>query len=511
METKQPFSSEEYNELQEAIAALGDNRSEQGNSVAEESKQKLQEELKGYQRPPRKKKRRILGLSAFLSSLLALGILVAFLLNALLAFMDKELDIGDINSTIYAVLASAVLAAIGFLLALTTFFLRRQKKGFAISGLILSLLILLISGATIYGYDYVFGAMNQDDSFDELSDEEIYVVQTEQDGVISREKEEITTLAPEEIESIIKQKENQIDEVEWEHLTDEEIPEEALEKMNTGAPDGPSYLLSGHEDISNYLLFGTDEAGSSDAIMIFSVDRVHHKIKLISIPRDSYVQIPAWGSYAKLAYPYNWGGAEWAVGTINHNFSLNVTEYITVDTIQLADIIDLVGGVYVDLDYAEVNYLSHRFYGINYGRCLLMGDAAVLYARIRQSSVTDNEAKRTGRQREIIMSLLESAKAMPMTDYPEFIRSCLGMCTTSFNNEELMELCVEVVQNNYTIEQYALIDYVDYWGGRLGQERYFYVVYDLNRASDALYRIIYEDLYVSGYSDAEESATEATP
>ena len=42
---------------------------------------------------------------------------------------------------------------------------------------------------------------------------------------------------------------------------------------------------------------------------------------------------------------------------------------------------------------------------------------------------------------------------------------------------------------------------MDYWGGNLGDEQYFYVVYDLNRASDALYRIIYEDLYVSGYMD----------
>lgn len=447
------------------------------------------------------KKRRFLGLSSFFLGLLALLCLSAFAAVALIALKDRSLDIDHIHTLTYAVVASCAMAAVGFLLAVTTFFLRRQKKGFAVCGVILSLFTLLISGGMIYGYHYIFGGVRQDASFNELPSEAIFVAQTEPDGEIIRETEEFTTVAPEVIESIIE--EDPVEEIEWEHLTDDDIPEEARQKMDTERPASSSYLLSGHSQISNYLLLGADAGNSSDAMMILSLDRVHQKIKIISIPRDSYVLIPAWGTYAKLAYAYHWGGAEWAVGVVNRNFTFNISEYIAVDMEQLADIIDLAGGVDVDLDYAEVTYLSYEHSGISYGLCHLDGAAAVSYARIRSSNASDNEIKRTGRQREVLMSLLDSAFEMPMTDYPEFIRACLGMCTTSFQNDELLSLCMEVLQGNYTVEQYALIDYVDYWGGVMGQEQYFYLVYDLDRASDALYRIIYEDLYLSGYDTNE--------
>ncbi|MBO2526995.1 MAG: hypothetical protein CW335_02270, partial [Clostridiales bacterium] len=81
-------------------------------------------------------------------------------------------------------------------------------------------------------------------------------------------------------------------------------------------------------------------------------------------------------------------------------------------------------------------------------------------------------------------------------------------CTTSFRTDELMEICLEAVQNRYTVESYAVLENVNYWGGILGQEQYFYCVYDLNRASDWIYRTIYEDLYLSGYADP--APTEAT-
>ena len=350
--------------------------------------------------------------------------------------------------------------------------------------------------------------MKRDEAFDQLSDEELYVVKTEKDGQINRDTTPSAPIVNDaDVHAFVEQKqeENPNVEIEWEYLTDHHIPEEAQAVMNTGKPTGKSYLTGEHEKIVNFALFGLDEGGASDSIIIFSFDRVHHKLKLISIPRDSYVKIPAFGTYAKLAYPYFWGGAEWAVGTLNYNFSMNITEYITVDIEQLADIIDLVGGVYVDLDSDEA-WCLRKYDSYPTGRNLLHGAAAVSYSRLRESSGTDNEQKRTGRQREVLMSVLEKVAAMDWSDYPEFIRECLGMCTTSFDNEQLMELCAEVVQNNYTIEQHALIAYMDYWGGILGEARYFYVVYDLNRASDKLYRLIYEDLYISGYTDEETTS-----
>ncbi len=449
-----------------------------------------------------KKKSRVMGLCAFGFLLLSALTLMFIFGNALLSYVNKDLGMSEIQLLVKGIVVAGVAAGIAFLIAFITYFVKRQKKGFAVVSTIFSLLIIFVSGFAVYAYQYMFGAISQDNAFNSLSNEELHIVQTQDDGEIVRENTlPVATVGRDEIESIVGEQQNTTpgQEIEWEHLGDEDIPEEALEKMNSGAPTGKSYLTGDHKNILNFALFGLDEVGSSDSIMIFSLDKVHHKIKLISIPRDSYVQVPAWGSYAKLAYPYVWGGPQWAVGTINHNFAMNVTEYISVDMNQLKDIIDLVGGVEVDIDTQhEVNVMYNKgYYDINWGKCRLNGAAAVAYARIRD----DSEANRTGRQREVLISILNTIKTKSWTEYPEFVRACLGMCTTSFDNEQLLELCAEVLQNNYTIEQYALIEQMDYWGGKIGQEQYFYVVYDLNRASDKLYRMIYEDLYISGYTD----------
>lgn len=214
---------------------------------------------------------------------------------------------------------------------------------------------------------------------------------------------------------------------------------------------------------------------------------------MTSIARDSYVMIPAWGSYAKLNYAYNWGGPEWTIAAINYNFSLNITDYIAVDMDQLTQIVNLVGGVDLELSDAEASYL-----GVPSGMNHFDGTQTLSYSRIRY---LDSEEERTSRQRKVLTSILHSVMNMNLTDYPTFIRSCLSMCRTSFDASELLSLAAEAAAGGYSIEQHALIGMMDYWGGYLGDEQYFYVVYDLNRASDTLYRIIYEDLYVSGYMD----------
>ena len=122
-----------------------------------------------------------------------------------------------------------------------------------------------------------------------------------------------------------------------------------------------------------------------------------------------------------------------------------------------------------------------------------LGDALVnLNDRIKAS---DTSSVETG-ERVIIVTPTYAWRI------PRVVRDCLGLCTTSLSEDKLLELCGEVAQNGYRIEQHALIDYMDYWGGIIpSSANYFYCVYDLNRASDVLYRLIYEDLYTSGYAD----------
>lgn len=466
-----------------------------------------QDRPQGYRRPPRNRKRRkALGRFSILMSLLALILLLSMGVYGIFGLYRGNLSGSDFRLLIPTVILIMVISGLSILAALLCFFLRKQKKGAAITGLILSILVIAVCAVGLYAYNYLFAGYSHDSEFDELPQEELSAVVVGNDGEVVRETQKLPeTISKEEFEEKYKDKE-----ISFEQLVDEDLPEEAMEHFY-GEPAGVGYLHEGYEQISNYLLLGIDEVNSCDAIMILSVDRYHQKLKLISIPRDSYVMIPEWNSHKKLAYTYNWGGAQMAVGTINYNFFLNITDYIAVDTHQLGDIVDYVGGVTVNLDWAEINYLSRTQSGLQYGDCHLYGDAAVLYARIRQSSNSDNEINRQGRQREVIYSLLQSAMQMPISEYPGLIRECLGLCTTSFNSEELMALAVEVLQGNYTMEtDYALINEVDYWGGRLGSENLFYCVYDMHYASDRLYQIIYEELYVSAYPDPPEETETAT-
>lgn len=449
----------------------------------------------GYRRPERnRRKKRTLGVTSLLLALAALFALLAFCVYALLSYRAGTLAGSDVQLGQNVVIAATFLSVLAVIPASVSFFLRRQKKGMSVAGLLLAMLVLVTCSLGLYAYRYMFGTLKQGEKLDQ---EQLNVVKLEENGEIIRENEvQGSTVSPEEIEQKTFDQE-----IEWEAIDYDELPEEARKLLDGAAPAGPSYLLDGSEQVTNFLLFGLDRVSSSDSIILLSVDDAHRKIKMISIPRDSYVRIPEWGTYAKLTYSYHWGGAQMAIGTINQNLSLNVKDYIAVDFGQLADIVDLVGGVEVELDWDEVYYLRNEQDNLTAGKCLLMGDAALVYSRIRKSNASDNEIKRTGRQRQVLTSLMQSVQRMPIGDYPGFIRSCLGMCTTSFSAEELMDIALKAVQGGYTIESYALLENVDYWGGIFGEEQYFYCVYDLHRASDWIYRTVYEDLYVSGYPD----------
>lgn len=438
-------------------------------------------------------KKRTLGLISFFSALLAIGIFVFLGVKLLTGLMDRSIN-GDIfRLAQYLVPIVAGIAGIALVTGIIALFRRSQRKGFAITGILFSLLVGLCAVALIWGYTYVLGGLESNAEFEEISEEALSVVKPNEKGEILFEREPLK-------EGVIIEDFPQDKEIKWEPLTDVDLPPEALEKMDTGKPSRPSVLLAESAQISNYLIYGLDDIGSSDAIMLLSVDRVHKKIKIISIPRDTYAHISKWNCYGKLGYAYSWGGETMAVSTVNHNFFMNVTDYITADLAQLPKLIDLVGGVEIDLDWAEARYLS-GYPEAHVGKCLLSGKAATLFARIRESTSTDNEINRTGRQREVIMAILNKVKDMSVMDIPSFIRNCFAMCSTSFRIDELIDICLEVMGEEYTVEQYALLDYIDYWGGNLGKENYFYCVYDLNRAADVIHRIIYEELYISGYDD----------
>lgn len=433
----------------------------------------------------KRKRSKKMGVIAFISAFTALLLLAGIAVYGFLRYRNGALAGTDISIFSIIITVSAILAGIGFIVAVVTLFLKKQRKGFAVSALLIALVVLLICIGSMYVYQYIFSDLNFDTIFSSLSEEDLNVVKIN-NGEVIRDMTPESTENPEDLE------EQAIGlEIDFENLTNEDLPPDALAKMHLGDPDGPSYLLDGAEHITNIMLFGLDKVGSSDANIILSIDRIHHKIKLTSIGRDSYVMMPQWGSYSRITYAYNFGGPQGAIRTVNHNFSLNIQDYITVNFDQLINIVDLLGGIDVELSGDDQwRYSSH-----------MNGAQALSYSRDR----SDSEINRTRRQRSVVSAMMDKARQMELTEYPAFIRACFGMCTTSFSTDELLGMCLEVVQNRYTVESDAVMEHMDCWAGALGKEQYVYFVYDLNRASDWIYRTIYEDLYVSGYSDAGDT------
>ncbi|MBR6742889.1 MAG: LCP family protein [Clostridia bacterium] len=218
------------------------------------------------------------------------------------------------------------------------------------------------------------------------------------------------------------------------------------------------------EDVVNIALFGLDTRdrnsfkGRSDSIMILSLSKKDNQIKLISVMRDSLVEIPGYSGGRKINTAYSLGGPELAVKTLNTVFGLDIREYATVNFYGMADIIDAVGGIEVNVLEAErnaVNGLNPNIkqqalsegkspdYVEKAGLQKLNGMQAVAWARIRSVATADgenNDFGRTDRQRYVMEQLLNKALSMSATEYPRVIDKMIPYMKTSLSPSEILSL-----------------------------------------------------------------------
>ena len=165
--------------------------------------------------------------------------------------------------------------------------------------------------------------------------------------------------------------------------------------FNTAVTD--TDLLSDSK-ILNVMLFGEDNhskgsTGRSDSMIMASIDNYSKSIKLTSFQRDTYVYIPGYG-YNKMNASYSLGGASLSIRTIEANFGVKVDRYAVVDFTSFKKIIDVLGGLEIELDADEVAYINYQMY-INHqtnkahlleekaGKITLTGQQALWYARDR--------------------------------------------------------------------------------------------------------------------------------
>ncbi len=280
-----------------------------------------------------------------------------------------------------------------------------------------------------------------------------------------------------------------------------------LSGINRGDEELNEENLSINEELTgnviNIAVFGVDSrnddvAGRSDAMMIVSVDAKHDKIKAVSLMRDSLVTIPGYGK-KKLNSAYALGGEELAIKTINHNFNMNIEDYVALNFNQLAGIVDALGGVEVEITEAERRnankYIKEMADEVGEeadlikesGNVTLYGYQAVAYSRIRY--VGNSDFERTERQREVMRKLMDKALDAGFMRYPSLIRALLPMVETSLSNEEIIKIAGTVlVSGRPEFEEGRFpID------GSYKTNEFYAMVYDLEEASEKLHSFIYDD------------------
>ena len=205
----------------------------------------------------------------------------------------------------------------------------------------------------------------------------------------------------------------------------------------------------------NILLLGgdsrsTSDYGRTDTIIILSVNLDKSLVKMTSVMRDTWVSIPGHSSN-KINAANVFGGPELAMEVINDNFGTEIEDYILVNMYDLVDIIDMVGGVDVEVTSAERKYVNS--YAENYlkdissysgetslnetGMVHLNGLLATAYCRIRY---TNSDYVRVMRQQEVLLSVARQVQDMDVNDLMAIVDTLTEKISTNLEPEELKEL-----------------------------------------------------------------------
>ena len=304
----------------------------------------------------------------------------------------------------------------------------------------------------------------------------------------------------------------------------------------TGDPENLGFESVIDKKITNVALFGIDSRqvdsfkGLSDSIMILSLNSETKKVKVISVMRDSLVPITYNGKtvYGKINSAYNKGGPELAIKTLNTIFGLDISEYATVNFYGMADIIDAVGGIDVELAEGELNVYGYEHgVRVNWGingmiaeQCKYMGlDAskylvknagsqhlngvqAVAYARIRHAANiegTNDDFGRTDRQRYVMEQLFNKAVTLNTSQYISLAKSLIPCSETSLSYSQIISLAVDILLASPTFEQsrVPLDEYRMESKSISGYGSCLY--YDLDYAGKIIRAFIYNDITPEDY------------
>lgn len=223
------------------------------------------------------------------------------------------------------------------------------------------------------------------------------------------------------------------------------INEEVKKNKNVDLGDG----------FTNVALFGVDsrdgdlgEGNRTDCIIVASLNNKTKEIKMVSVYRDTLLDLSE-GTYQKCNAAYSYGGPVLAINMLNMNLDLDIQDYVTVDFGAIADAVDLLGGIEIEVTEEELPYINQYIPETansagkaanllqSAGLQKLDGTQATTYARIR--STAGGDFTRTERQRLVIEKMFEKAKMADIGTLNAIIDKVFPQVSTSFTLPEILK------------------------------------------------------------------------
>lgn len=225
----------------------------------------------------------------------------------------------------------------------------------------------------------------------------------------------------------------------------------------------PSENVVNEEHVYNYLIFGIEEikgARNTDAMMIATINTKGNKIKLTSLLRDSYVDIPGHKAN-KLNSAYAKGGIDLLIETIELNYKIHIDGYASANFKAFENLVDMLGGIEIELGKEEVKYLNRTNYiseksnrNLVEGKNKLNGNQVMGYVRVRKVKTlggANNDYGRVVRQQRALKAMFESAtssknllKIIPIS------KEALGYVKTDLSQKQIEKLMGAVIENKMT-------------------------------------------------------------
>lgn len=260
--------------------------------------------------------------------------------------------------------------------------------------------------------------------------------------------------------------------------------------------------LYSSKNVLNVLLVGLDSkdalenGGRSDSLILVSLNKKTQKINMVSFFRDSWCYINLGGTdrYSKINSSYMYGGSDALIDTIEKNFKIDIDYYVAVDFSSFVDIINALGGITVEVQEYEANYINRTNpdFHIDYGPNIkLNGKQALVFARIRKSD-SDSDVSRTRRQRQVIASFIESAKGASLSQLNDMLNTLFKYVKTDLTQTQLLSYAAQALAKgwlNYEITSFSLSDPDVFRTGYVGNSSVVFMDYPLaaQRVQQALY------------------------